>query len=213
MGKAVVFLNMGGPSTVGEVHDFLLRLFQDRDLIPLGPFQNVLGRFIARRRTPSIQEAYSKIGGGSPIRRWSELQCRQLCDRLDQISPGTGPHLPYIAFRYAQPLTEDTIAQMLQDGITRAVAFSQYPQYSCSTTGSSLNELHMQLRKFDPSGAIKWSFIDRWPTHGGLVDAVVENIQACLETYPADERDDVVLLFSAHSLPMSVVNRSVRLAG
>ena len=65
-------------------------------------------------------------------------------------------------------------------------------------------------RKVDPSGAIKWSFIDRWPTHGGLVDAVVENIQACLETYPANERDDVVLLFSAHSLPMSVVNRSAR---
>ena len=145
LGKAVVFLNMGGPSTVGEVHDFLLRLFQDRDLIPLGPFQNVLGRFIARRRTPEIQEAYSRIGGGSPIRRWSELQCRQLCDRLDQISPRTGPHSPYIAFRYAQPLTEDTISQMLEDGITRAIAFSQYPQYSCSTTGSSLNELHMQL--------------------------------------------------------------------
>ena len=117
------------------------------------------------------------------------------------------PHKPYVAFRYAAPLTEETYSQMKNDEITRAVAFSQYPQYSCSTTGSSLNELHRHIRKMDPEGEIKWSVIDRWPTHPGLVKAIAGNIQKCLDTYPASERDAVVLLFSAHSLPMSVVNR------
>ena len=96
---------------------------------------------------------------------------------------------------------------MKSDGITRAVAFSQYPQYSCSTTGSSLNELHRYIRKMDPEGGIKWSVIDRWPTHPGLVKAIAGNIKKCLDTYPVSERNGVVLLFSAHSLPMSVVNR------
>jgi protoporphyrin/coproporphyrin ferrochelatase len=121
------------------------------------------------------------------------------------------PHKPYVAFRYAAPLTEETYSQMKYDGITRAVAFSQYPQYSCSTTGSSLNELHRHIRKMDPEGRIKWSVIDRWPTHHGFLKAIAGNIRKCLDTYPASERDGVVLLFSAHSLPMSVVNRYYRL--
>jgi ferrochelatase len=58
-----------------------------------------------------------------------------------------------------------------------------------------------------PEGAITWSVIDRWPTHPGLVEAFVKNIKDQLATYPAETRKDVVLLFSAHSLPMSVVNR------
>jgi protoporphyrin/coproporphyrin ferrochelatase len=210
---------MGGPSKIPEVYDFLSRLFADGDLIPLGRFQSWLGPLIARRRTPMIEKAYTEIGGGSPIRKWSELQAREICKKLDSLSPETGtfrlsvcrlmaaPHKPYVAFRYAAPLTEEMYSQMKKDGITRAVAFSQYPQYSCSTTGSSLNELHRHIRKMDPEGGIKWSVIDRWPTHPGLVKAIAGNIRKCLDTYPVSERDGVVLLFSAHSLPMSVVNR------
>lgn len=59
----------------------------------------------------------------------------------------------------------------------------------------------------NPDGTIKWSVIDRWPTHPGLVEAFTKNIEAQLDTYPENVRKDVVLLFSAHSLPMSVVNR------
>ena len=138
-----------------------------------------------------------------------------MCKILDQISPQTAPHKPYVAFRYANPLTEDMYAQLLKDGFGggkggRAVAFTQYPQYSCSTTGSSLNELwkwRTRLEGKDPSGSITWSVIDRWPVHPGLVEAFAQNIETQLATYPASTRKDVVLLFSAHSLPMSVVNR------
>lgn len=98
----------------------------------------------------------------------------------------------------------------------RAVAFTQYPQYSCSTTGSSLNELWKWRNRLEgkranggsePAGTIQWSVIDRWPSHSGLVEAFAQNIEAQLKTYPEEKRDEVVLLFSAHSLPMSVVNR------
>ncbi|KAK6360452.1 ferrochelatase hem15 [Orbilia blumenaviensis] len=206
-GTAIVMLNMGGPSTVDEVGDFLSRLFMDKDLIPLGPLQNYLGPFISHRRTPKIQEQYSAIGGGSPILKWTELQAREACNLLDRTNPSTAPHKPYIAFRYASPLTDTTFQQMLSDGVTRAVAFTQYPQYSCSTTGSSLNELWRLSKKFDTKEQIKWSVIDRWPTHPGLIETFARHIEETLATYPEAERGDVTLLFTAHSLPMSVVNR------
>lgn len=206
-GTAIVLLNMGGPSTVSEVQPFLSRLFADGDLIPLGPLQKYLGQFIAARRTPKIEQQYSTIGGGSPIRRWSEFQAAEACRILDRTHPATAPHRPYVAFRYADPLTEDTFRQLQRDGIRRAVAFTQYPQYSCSTTGSSLNELWRLSKNWDHAGAIEWSVIDRWPTHPGLVRVVARHIEDQLREYPAAERDSVVLLFSAHSLPMSVVNR------
>ena len=143
-----------------------------------------------------------------------------MCKLLDQISPETAPHKPYVAFRYADPLTEEMYTKLLEDGFGggkggRAVAFTQYPQYSCSTTGSSLNELWKWRNRLegrsatgvDTAGSITWSVIDRWPVHSGLVEAFARNIETQLATYPEASRKDVVLLFSAHSLPMSVVNR------
>ncbi|KHN97919.1 ferrochelatase precursor [Metarhizium album ARSEF 1941] len=216
---AIVFLNMGGPSKTDEVGNFLSRLFSDGDLIPLGRLQGYLGPLLSKRRTPMIQKQYAAIGGGSPIRKWSEFQSAEMCKILDKISPETAPHKPYVAFRYADPLTEDMYQQLFSDGFGngkggRAVAFTQYPQYSCSTTGSSLNELwkwrqRLEGKRVDEAGegTITWSVIDRWPAHAGLVEAFAQNIEAKLAEYPASRRRDVVLLFSAHSLPMSVVNR------
>lgn len=144
-----------------------------------------------------------------------------MCKILDKTSPETAPHKPYVAFRYANPLTEDTYKKLLEDGFGggnggRAVAFTQYPQYSCSTTGSSLNELWKWRTRLEgkrgtgeveAKGAIKWSVIDRWPAHNGLVEAFAQNIERKLSEYPPERRDGVVILFSAHSLPMTVVNR------
>lgn len=184
-------------------------------MIPLGPLQKYLGSFIASRRTPKIQKQYADIGGGSPIRKWSEYQNAEMCKLLDQISPETAPHKPYVAFRYANPLTEEMYHKLFEDGFGqgkggRAVAFTQYPQYSCSTTGSSLNELwkwRTRLEKSQDKGAIQWSVIDRWPVHPGLVEAFAQNIKDKLQEYPEERRSQVVLLYSAHSLPMTVVNR------
>ena len=101
------------------------------------------------------------------------------------------------------------LRRLQEDGVHRAIAFTQYPQYSCSTTGSSLNELYRQSQKLmvaSPS-PIKWSVIDRWGMHPGFVEAVTSRIQSALTHFPPHRRDRAVLLFSAHSLPMSVVNR------
>ena len=88
---------------------------------------------------------------------------------LDELHPATAPHKAYVAFRYANPLTEVTAQEMKRDGVKRAVAFTQYPQYSCSTTGSSLNELYRR-GKAGEVGDVEWSVIDRWGTHPGFIE-------------------------------------------
>ncbi|KTW30579.1 ferrochelatase [Pneumocystis carinii B80] len=198
---------MGGPSELSEVKNFLFRIFTDSDLIPLGSMQKWLGSLIAKLRTPKVLNYYKKIGGKSPIYRWSRLQAEEVCKILDKTCPKTAPHKPYIAFRYSDPLTESVLLEMLNNNITNAVAFTLYPQYSCSTTGSSLNELYNQIQRLNIHDQINWSVVDRWPTHDGLINAFKNNIIETLKTYPENDRNNVIILFTAHSLPMSIVNR------
>lgn len=197
---------MGGPSTVSEVYDFLLRLFSDKEIIPLGPYQAQIAKFITWRRTPTIESHYKEIGGGSPIRKWSEYQNSEACKLLDELSPSTAPHKPFVGFRYANPLMEETYKKILDQGITRAVAFSQYPQYSVSTSASSFNELKKLQKELDPDQTVEWSVIERWPTHPKLAKAFANHIRGALAKFPAEHRDEVVIVFSAHSIPMDFVN-------
>ncbi|XP_063707039.1 ferrochelatase, mitochondrial [Culicoides brevitarsis] len=203
---AILMLNMGGPQNTSQVHDYLLRIMTDRDMIQL-PVQSKLGPWIAQRRTPEVQKKYEEIGGGSPILKWTELQGDLLCQELDRMSPETAPHKHYVGFRYVTPLTEDTLAKIENDSPERVIIFSQYPQYSCATSGSSFNSIFMHYKKKTAPKGIKWSVIDRWPTHPLLVKTFADRIREQLSTFPTEIQKDVVLLFSAHSLPLKAVRR------
>jgi len=202
----IMMLNLGGPATLSDVGPFLLRLFSDREIIQL-PLQKYSAPWIAKRRTPKVTKLYSEIGGGSPILKWTEKQGAKMVAILDEKSPETAPHKFYVGFRYANPLTEDALLKMKEDGVERAVAFSQYPQYSCTTTGSSLNELWRQLEKLDLTSQFKWSIIDRWFEHDGFTQAIAKKVRKELDKVPERHRDKAVIMFSAHSLPMRVINR------
>ena len=202
----IVMMNLGGPKTLEDVRPFLLKLFEDREIIQL-PAQRFLGPYIANRRTKSVRQKYDEIGGGSPILAWTEEQGRGMCERLDKLSPETAPHKFYVAFRYVHPFSEDALAAMKADGVERAVAFTQYPQFSCSTTGSSLNELWRAAKNVGLQNDFEWSVIDRWPTHPRFIEAMTETVKQGLEQFGPEERDDALILFSAHSLPLDVINR------
>jgi protoporphyrin/coproporphyrin ferrochelatase len=202
----IVMMNLGGPRTLDDVNPFLRALFEDREIIQL-PVQSFLGPFIADRRTKKIQQHYQEIGGGSPILDWTETQGRGMVERLDRLAPATAPHRFYVAFRYIEPTSETALQAMAADGVTRAVAFTQYPQFSCSTTGSSLNELWRAARRVNLHERFTWSVIDRWPAHPGFVDAMAATVRQGLAKFGADAQDDVVIVFSAHSLPLDVIDR------
>lgn len=202
----ILMVNMGGPQTTDKVSDYLLRIMTDRDMIQL-PVQGTLGPYIAKRRTPEIQKKYAEIGGGSPILKWTRRQGELLCRNLDKLSPKTAPHKTYVAFRYADPLTEVTLEEMERDGVEKVVVFSQYPQYSCATTGSSLNAIHDFYSRRKEASKMQWSLIDRWSTHPLLARTIAERVKEKLKEFPESVRQDVLVLFSAHSLPLKAVNR------
>lgn len=97
---------------------------------------------------------------------------------LNELNPESAPHKSYVAFRYANPLMEETARQMKEDGVQRAIAFTQYPQYSCSTTGSSLNDVFRKAQA-GVIGDIEWSVIDRWGTHPGFIEVRFCSVGEC----------------------------------
>jgi ferrochelatase len=100
----IVMFNMGGPSTTPEVEPFLNRLFSDPEIIPL-PFQKWTSPLLVKRRLSRVTADYEQIGG-SPIRKWTELQGRGMCERLDKLRPESAPHKFYVAFRYTVLLSQ-----------------------------------------------------------------------------------------------------------
>ncbi|OQR68138.1 ferrochelatase [Tropilaelaps mercedesae] len=202
----ILMLNMGGPRTTSEVEGFLTKLFTDPDIIQL-PLQSIIGPIIAKRRTPLIQRRYNEIGGGSPILACTREQGDLMCAQLDKISPHSGPHKAYVGFRYAAPFSSDALAELKNDGVKRVVAFSQYPQYSCCTTGSSLNQLYKEATANPDLADVHWSVIDRWPLNDGLVESFVDSIRDEMAKIPEPEQKNLVLVFTAHSLPLKIVAR------
>jgi ferrochelatase len=200
----ILMLNMGGPQTLAEVKPFLLNLFADRDLMRL-PLQDWLGRLIAERRAPKVARQYAEIGGGSPIYHWTRRQGDQMAAALDQISPQTAPHRAYIAFRYAPPFAVDALQAIQADGVERVVVFTQYPHFSHTTTGSSLNDLWRAADRLGVKGSLNWRVIDHWPLHPGLIQTWAAAIRTALESIPPAARDQTLLLFSAHSLPLKSI--------
>eukprot|EP01083_Nonionella_stella_P066846 176382_1 len=203
---AIVMLNMGGPKTITEVEPFLYRLFEDKDIMQLENefVRKALAQFIVRRRLTKVQQHYKEIDC-SPIRKWTNIQGEAMAKLLDERHPESAPHKHYIAFRYANPLTQHALEQMKNDGVTRAIAFTQYPQYSCTTTGSSLNHLWESVRSMGMEGTFQWSVIDRWPLNAKFIEAVCQNVDVELKKF--SEPNEAVIVFSAHSLPMKTVYR------
>ncbi len=196
----VVLFQLGGPDSLAAVEPFLYNLFSDPEILDL-PFgwlaRRPLAKWISSRRAKKVVKAYAEIGGSSPIRVLTERQARALERAL-------GPLMDVrvvVAMRYWKPFTVDAVQDLEQHDVTEIVLLPLYPQYSDSTTGSSLKEWRRQYRGVGRPVHIIRSFHD----HPKLIEAFVKNIQLSLERF---ERPDAVhLVFSAHGLPMSLIER------
>ncbi|CAL4080368.1 unnamed protein product, partial [Meganyctiphanes norvegica] len=131
----ILMLNMGGPRTTDEVHDFLLRLFSDRDIIQL-PAQKYMGPWIAKRRTPSIQEKYSEIGGGSPIYKWTDLQPQAIAyGKYNMVGPSIVPmHKGYDGLNFGTPLN----ISKLDSPLHRSFIFWEFADFFHSSSNGPL---------------------------------------------------------------------------
>ncbi|KAJ1732325.1 hypothetical protein LPJ72_003475 [Coemansia sp. Benny D160-2] len=199
-------MNMGGPRTLDDVGPFLQNIFLDRDIIKL-PAQRLLGQFIAKRRVNKVKDQYRQIGGGSPIEKWTRIQGEGMVDILRHTKPEAGVYSYYVGFRYTEPSISTALESMVEDGIDHVIAFTQYQQYSSSTTGSNFNELYRAQKRLDPQSKLRWSFIDRWGNHPQLIAAFADRVEDQVKKLAEDVRHTTPIIFSAHSLPLNVVDR------
>src|SRR5690348_14293998 len=136
----IVLFQLGGPDTLEAIEPFLYNLFCDPDIIDF-PFARMgrkpLAKLISTTRARKVQHHYAAIGGASPIRRFTEQQARALKIRLNHA--GLDAHC-FVAMRYWHPFTAETLEQLRAAACDEVVLLPLYPQYSSTTTGSSLNE-------------------------------------------------------------------------
>jgi len=194
----VVLFQLGGPDTLDAIEPFLFNLFCDPDIIDF-PFARLgrkpLAKLISSTRAKKVQHHYSVIGGGSPIRRFTEQQARAL--QLKLTESGLDARC-FVAMRYWHPFTTEAIEHLRAAKCDEVVLLPLYPQYSSTTTGSSLNEWR---RRFPDD--IPVHCVDPFYENQLYLEAVVEKLEEALARFPDPQRADIV--FSAHSVPVSVI--------
>jgi ferrochelatase len=199
----IVLFQLGGPDSLATVEPFLRNLFLDPDIIPLGPFDIVRGplaRYIAKKRTPPVAGRYAMIGRRSPIAILTERQRVRL---VQAVSPYIDP-VAVTAMRYWRPLTEDAVAALRRAGrLDELVLLPLYPHYSYATTLSSLKEWRRVYGA--PVDTLPERSIEAFYDHPLYIEALVTNVGKCLRQFPDASR--IHLLFSAHGLPMSLVEK------
>jgi len=194
---AVVLTNLGGPDGPDAVKPFLFNLFNDPAIIGLpGIVRTPLAKLISSRREASAQANYNVMGGGSPLLPETVKQAEALSKVLANGLPGDEVEV-FIAMRYWHPLTEDTARAVADFAPDHVVLLPLYPQYSTTTTASSLKKWR---EVYKGSGEIHT--ICCYPQVEGLIEAQAKLIA---ETMAKAEGQAVRVLFSAHGIPEKLV--------
>ena len=169
----VLLLNLGGPTKKEDVEGFLYNLFVDPDIIRLPPFlsflQKPIAYVIAKRRAPQSIAAYESIGGGSPIVMYTQAQADLIQAAL--CAKGLDAKC-YFAMRYWNPYTEESLEAMRKDGINSIVILPLYPQYSISTSGSSLKllqDIFYQQPEIWGSDKVQHTVVPSWYYRRGYI--------------------------------------------
>ncbi len=196
----VVLFQLGGPDSPEAIEPFLFNLFCDPDIIDF-PFARIgrkpLAKLISSTRAHKVQHHYASIGGCSPIRRFTEQQARALQIQLRRS--GMDAHC-FVAMRYWRPFTAEAVAQLKTADCDEVVLLPLYPQYSGTTTGSSLNEWR---RRFDSDLPVH--VIESFYRQDGYLDSLVEKIEEALSRFDGFRTPQLV--FSAHSVPQAVIEK------
>jgi ferrochelatase len=187
---AILIVSFGGPESRGDVIPFL---------------ENVLrGRNVPRQRMLEVAEHYYHFGGRSPINN----QTRELIAALESELARSGPRLPvYWGNRNWHPLLADALRQMKADGIKRALAFvtSAYSSYSgCRQYRENIARAQSEVG----AGAPEVDKLRVFFNHPGFIETAEERVREALQTVPSEARENVQVVYTAHSIPVSMANSS-----
>ena len=195
---AVVLFNLGGPDGPKSVRPFLYNLFSDPAIISAPALVRYpLAALISTLRRKSAQANYARMGGGSPLLPETQAQAGALQALLAAQAPNATVRT-FIAMRYWRPFSDETARAVEAFAPDEVVLLPLYPQYSTTTTASSLKAWSKAYR-----GPGRVHALCCYPTLEGLIEAHADRIQAAWDQ--AGQPRDVRLLFSAHGLPEKVI--------
>ena len=199
MKKAVILFNLGGPDKLESVEPFLFNLFNDPAIINIPSiFRYPLAKLISKKRAPIAKNIYKAIGSKSPILELTQNQAKDLENNLLR----KGNYKCFVVMRCWHPRAFDVIKKVKEYNPEEIILLPLYPQYSASTSGSSINEWKNLCKK--EKYKVKTKTICCYPTENNFIASHVSLIQKTLESI---KNNNFKLIFSAHSLPESKIKK------
>lgn len=197
---AIVLFNLGGPDRPEAIAPFLRNLFRDPAILRLPFFLRLpLARLIADRRVKPAHEIYARLGGRSPLLDLTQAQARALEAALPDIDARC-----FIAMRYWHPFSGETARAVKAFAPDRVLLLPLYPQFSTTTTGSSLNAWREASARAGLVAEV--TTLCCYPDHADYVAAATTELRATWqEARDALGATPLRLLFSAHGLPEAIV--------
>lgn len=198
---AIVLFNLGGPDSLEAVEPFLFNLFNDPAIIGApSPIRWLIARLISKRRAPIAREIYENLGGRSPLVPLTEEQAEALITKLN--SENTDHQFKaFIAMRYWHPMSVEAAEAVRKYSPDEVILLPLYPQYSTTTTGSSLEEWHRAAQSVGVK--VPTRAVCCYPTNDGWIDAQADLIAENIKMASGNKEPRV--LFSAHGLPKKVI--------
>lgn len=198
---AIILFNLGGPDKLDSVEPFLFNLFNDPAIIDApSPVRWLLARYIAWKRAPIAREIYRNLGGSSPLVGQTQQQADALVELLNH-EKSDREYRTFIAMRYWHPMSL-AVAEAVRDyAPDDVVLLPLYPQYSSTTTGSSITEWRRAAAMAGLTARTRE--ICCYPANQGWVDAQADLIGDALKKYTGDTKPRIV--FSAHGLPKKII--------
>jgi protoporphyrin/coproporphyrin ferrochelatase len=200
----ILLFNLGGPETLEDVRPFLFNLFADPDIIrlPWRALQKPLAWLISTQRHKKSRGYYEQIGGGSPLRRITEEQARALEHALAKRNINARA---YVGMRYWNPLIEEALDQIRRDQVDHLVILPLYPQFSVSTTGSSMNRMQA-IANESGHPLPHMSVVCSWESDPNYIEAMAAACREELALFPDQSDSQTHILFSAHSVPVRYID-------
>ena len=200
----MVLFNLGGPDGPAAVRPFLYNLFNDPAILRIPfPFRNLLASFISRRRHKIARGIYDQIGGKSPILEQTQMQA----DVLEKaLAADEGETRVFIAMRYWRPFSAQTARQVAAWAPERVVLLPLYPQYSTTTTASSVTAWRRAAARAGLTAPAHT--ICCYPMEKLFIECYAERLaDALAEAGRKKPSLAPRVLFSAHGLPKRIVER------
>jgi len=187
-------MNMGGPNSIDEVELFLRNMFADKNILPMNRYLRAfIGNKIVNKRLDEVKENFQKyLGGKSPLPEITNRLINKLESKLDI------PIVPVM--RYVPPFASDALAKFKADNIDELILFPMYPQYSTTTTLSSIEDIEIRCKELDYNPKIR--VIEPYYDNYNYIALIAKKIIKAIEDKDTKEYD---LILSAHGLPMSII--------